>query len=275
MEFLTEDAPVRGNVLPVLPGIARIVAPNPGPMTYHGTNTYLIEGDDGFSVLDPGPDNAAHVQAILAATGGRIARILLSHTHLDHLGAVPALKAATGVPAYGYHTPSVPHFSPDIPLHDNDVVAGWTALHTPGHAADHLAFARDGVVFTADHVMSWSSSVVSPPDGDMTAYFASLHRLLARSDDVFLPGHGPPITAPRDFAQGLLEHRTTRETMILKALSDTPKTAAALVPRIYGPIDPRLVGAAARNVTAHLHKLRNECRAEEADGGWRVRTTNG
>jgi glyoxylase-like metal-dependent hydrolase (beta-lactamase superfamily II) len=260
MQFLTEPPPPYGVRLDVLPGIARVVAPNPGPMTYHGTNTWLIDTEAGVTVLDPGPDDAAHVRAVLAAGGGRMSRILLSHTHPDHVGALAAFQAATGAPAYG--------FGLGRSLSDGDVIDGMTVLHTPGHAADHLCFARaDGVVFTADHVMSWSTSVVSPPEGDMAAYVANLRRLLVREDRLYLPGHGPPLEQPRPFVQGLLEHRRERETAILTRL---PGTVDEIVEAVYAPVDPRLRPAAARNVLAHLLKLRGEERAEERGGMWRA-----
>jgi glyoxylase-like metal-dependent hydrolase (beta-lactamase superfamily II) len=271
MEFLTEPEPIRDVVLPVVPGISRIVAANPGPMTYFGTNTYLIESADGVMVLDPGPDDAAHVQAILAATGGRVAKILVSHTHRDHIGALPALQAATGAPTHGFHASAEPSFVPDVPLRDGDVVNGSMALHTPGHAADHLCFARaNGVVFTGDHVMSWSTSVVSPPQGDMSAYFASLRRLLARDDFFYLPGHGPRIMETRPFVKALLDHRVMRENAVLAALRRTPSNPEALVDAIYTGIAPALRGAAERNVLAHLQKLEKEGRAARDGQIWRA-----
>lgn len=270
MAFLTEPAPARGQVLPVLPGITRLVAGNPGPMTYNGTNTYLIEGEDGFSVLDPGPDQAEHVGHIIHATGGRVARIILSHTHADHLGAVPALKAATGAPVWSFLRSQDASHVPDVPMSDGDVVAGWTAIHTPGHASDHLCFARDGVVFTADHIMSWSTSIVSPPHGNMADYFASLRLLLKRPDTMYLPGHGPPIPDPHPFARALLSHRSLRESAIATALSGGPKTTMGLVETLYTTIAPHLRPAAQRNVIAHLEKLRDEGRAIEDGEVWRA-----
>jgi glyoxylase-like metal-dependent hydrolase (beta-lactamase superfamily II) len=259
MQFLTEPPPPYGVRLQVLPGIARVVAPNPGPMTYHGTNTWLIDGAGGVTVIDPGPDDAAHVRAVAAAAGGRATRILLSHTHPDHVGALAAVQAATGAPAYG--------FVLDRSLSDGDVIDDMTVLHTPGHAADHLCFARaDGVVFTADHVMSWSTSMVSPPEGDMAAYVASLRRLLAREDRLYLPGHGPPLEQPRGFVEELVEHRREREAAILARL---PGTVDEVVRGVYASVAPRLHPAAARNVLAHLLKLRGEGRAEEQSGVWR------
>jgi glyoxylase-like metal-dependent hydrolase (beta-lactamase superfamily II) len=273
MAFLSEDVPARGVAHDVLPGIRRIVSENPGPMTYHGTNTYLIDGADGVTVLDPGPDDAAHVAAILRATDGRVARIALSHTHHDHVGAVPALAAATGAPVGGFERSALESFAPDVPLADGAVFAGMTGIHTPGHAADHLCFALPGarVLFSADHVMSWSSSVVSPPGGDMAAYFDSLRLLLGRTEDeVYLPGHGPPLRNPRDLVRGLLNHRLMRESAIVTALGDGPASSFALMDRLYSQVDPRLRKAAERNVIAHLLKLEGEGRAVRDGEIWRA-----
>ncbi len=271
MDFMKEPEPERGSVMPVVPGISRIVADNPGPMTYYGTNTYLIEDADGFTVLDPGPASARHLKAVLAATGGRVARILLSHTHRDHLDGLPALRAATGAPTYSFHASPALDFSPDHPLRDGDAVGVWTAVHTPGHAADHLCFARaDGVVFTADHVMSWSTSIVSPPNGDMAAYIAGLRRLYARDDRLYLPGHGPPIPEPRRFVRALIDHRIMRENAILSALRGGGVTAPELVGALYANIAPHLRGAAERSVLAHLLKLEAEGRAVREGERWRA-----
>jgi glyoxylase-like metal-dependent hydrolase (beta-lactamase superfamily II) len=267
MLFLTEPEPPRGIALPVLPGIARVVAPNPGVMTYHGTNTYLIDTPEGCVVLDPGPDDAGHVRAILAAAGGPIARILLSHAHRDHAGGVAALREATGAPVHAY----APGAAPDLALEDGDVIAGLVALHTPGHASDHLCFAAaDGTLFSADHVMSWGSSVVSPPDGDMVAYFASLRRLLARDDRIYLPGHGPPLPEPRNFVAELLRHREAREAAIAAALGRHPVGTAQLVAGVYGEVHPGLLRAAERTVIAHLLKLEREGRAARVGESWRA-----
>jgi glyoxylase-like metal-dependent hydrolase (beta-lactamase superfamily II) len=268
LALLTEPEPQRGVALTALPGIARIVAPNTGPMTYHGTNTYLIEGPDGTIVVDPGPADAAHVDAVLAATGGRIGAILLSHSHRDHVGALPALRAACEAPVFAWHRGGEPSVA-DVALVDGDTASGWTALHTPGHAADHLCFARDGVLLSADLVMGWSTTVVSPPDGAMGAYFRSLRRLLARNDHVYLPGHGPPIHDPRRFVQGLLGHREQREAAIAARLRGAASDIASLVEQLYAPIDPRLRPAAARNVLAHLLKLRDEGRVVQDGEVWR------
>ncbi len=271
MAFLTEPEPRRGTALAVLPGVRRIVAANPGPMTYHGTNTYLIETPDGLILLDPGPDDDAHVAALLAASGGRLAMILLSHTHIDHIGALAALRAATGAPVAAYKTSPHPDFSPDIPLDDGDAVAGLTAVHTPGHAPDHLCFAFGaGILFSADHVMAWSTSVVSPPTGDMAAYFASLRRLLARDDRVYLPGHGPALSDPQPYVRDLLAHRIARENAIAAALAQGPADTHALMEALYSKLDPMLRRAAERNVLAHLLKLESEGRVLRDGSEWRA-----
>jgi glyoxylase-like metal-dependent hydrolase (beta-lactamase superfamily II) len=274
MAFLTEAEPTRGVPLPVMPGVRRVVAANPSRMTYHGTNTYLIDTPEGLAVLDPGPDQIEHVRDVLDAIGAaKLALILLSHTHHDHLGAVPALKQATGAPVVGFHRSASPDFEADIKLGHGDAIAGMTALHTPGHCSDHLCFAAtiDGraALFSADHVMSWSSSIVSPPDGDMAAYFDSLNLLLARDDEVYLPGHGPPLPEPQTLVRDLLAHRQMRERAILTALAENGRSdIVSLRERLYSQTDERLKLAAERNVLAHLLKLEGEGKVRQAGEIW-------
>ncbi|WP_270934021.1 MBL fold metallo-hydrolase [Falsiroseomonas oryzae] len=277
--FRRDDTLQPGVVENVTHGVRRILCANPGPFTFRGTNTYLI-GRGEVAVLDPGPEDAAHLAAILRATQGeRITRILVSHTHRDHSPGVAALAAATGARSFGFG----PHltapdaggeggdhaFRPDVTLPDGAAVedGDWrvTALHTPGHCANHLCFALEtererGVLFSADHVMSWSTSVVSPPDGDMAAYMASLAKLAARDDRLYLPGHGPPLPDPSPFVAALAAHRLEREAKVLDALRAARRaTARELVPPVYGPeLDPRLVNGAARSLLAHLIKLAAE-----------------
>ena len=276
MAFLTEPEPRRGVAAAVLSDIRRVVAANPGPMTYHGTNTYLIETPDGLVLLDPGPDDAAHVAALLAAIraaspGGQLAMILLSHTHIDHIGALAALRAATAAPVAAYKTSPHPDFSPDIPLDDGDAVAGFTAIHTPGHAAYHLCFSwRDDILFSADHVMAWSTSIVSPPGGDMAAYFVSLRRLLTRADRIYLPGHGPALPTPHPYVRDLLAHRIAREDAIAEALERGPTNTSELTAALYSKLDPMLRRAAERNVLAHLLKLESEGRARREGEDWQA-----
>ena len=276
MAFLTEAEPERGANLPVLPGISRIVANNPGPMTYFGTNTYLIETAAGIVVLDPGPeDHPEHVEAILRHTGGKIASILVSHTHHDHVGAVPALRAATGAPTVGFRTSGLAGFDPDIKLDHTASFAGMLALHTPGHASDHLCFALpaangDKVLFSADHVMSWSTSIVSPPGGDMRDYFASLNLLLDRDDDLYLPGHGPPLRDPKTLVRAMLTHRIIREQAIARKLADGPFDTHTIMDALYSQLNPRLRKAAERNVLAHLLKMETEGKAIRDGERWRA-----
>ena len=285
--FLREDPLPHGAVEQIAPGIRRIVCANPGPFTFRGTNTYLI-GRGEVAVLDPGPADAAHLAAILRATAGeRITRILVSHTHRDHSPGAVALVAATGATTFGHGPHVTPPdaggeggdhaFRPDIALPDGATVESdeWrvTALHTPGHCANHLCFALEneaapGILFSADHVMSWSTTVVSPPDGDMAAYMASLARIAARDDRLYLPGHGPPLPDPAPFVAALAAHRREREAKVFHALRAARRaTAAELVPPVYGPeLDAKLVPAAARSLLAHLIKLAAEgAAAREGD----------
>ena len=276
MSFLTEPEPERGARLPVLPGISRIVANNPGPMTYFGTNTYLIDTPEGTAVLDPGPDgHPEHVEAIMRHTGGQIAFIMVSHTHHDHVGAVPALQAATGAPTVGFRQSAIEAFAPDVKLDHESTFAGMQALHTPGHASDHLCFARvsaDGakVLFSADHVMSWSTSIVSPPGGNMRDYFASLNLLLRRDDEIYLAGHGPLLREPRNLVRAMLAHRMLREQAIAQKLADGLSDTYTIMDALYSQLNPRLRKAAERNVLAHLLKMEAEGKVRRDGEVWRA-----
>jgi glyoxylase-like metal-dependent hydrolase (beta-lactamase superfamily II) len=230
----------------------------------------MIAEPDGVAVIDPGPDDASHVEAVIRLAGGPISRILLTHTHADHVGAAPALAARTGAPVLGWHAPWLSGFRPDRSLADGERVGSLTVLHTPGHASDHLCFARDdGTVFTGDHVMSWSTTVVSPPDGDMAAYLRSLRLLLARADTLYLGGHGPPLPDPSALVRGMLSHRLAREQAVLGALTARPLTPPQIVERLYVGLEPRLAEAAAGTVLAHLGKLAADGLVLLADGAWR------
>ena len=265
----------------VLPGggprVRRLLCGNSGPFTFGGTNTWII-GEQELVVLDPGPEDGAHLDAILrTVSDGRIARILVSHTHRDHSSGAAALKRATGARTAGYGPHSTPpeaggegadhSFRPDEILTDGVSLAGheWqvTALHTPGHCANHLCFELDGTgaLFSGDHVMSWSTSVVSPPDGNMGDYMRSLDRLARRDDRLLLPGHGPPLPDPAPFLAALAAHRRAREAKVLTALraAGGAVTAADLVSATYGPkLDPRLRGGATRSLLAQLIELERQ-----------------
>lgn len=273
----------------VSPLIRRVTANNPGPFTYKGTGTYII-GRGEVAVIDPGPLDEAHLEAILAATNGeRITHIPVTHTHNDHSPLAARLKAETGAKTYAYG----PHgagkaeegvkveeggdmaFAPDVTLRDGERIEGhgWTleAVFTPGHTSNHLCFAlkEERALFTGDHVMGWSTTVIVPPDGDMTAYFKSLEKLLARNDDVLWPTHGPPIRDVKAFIRALIDHRRTREAAVLACLQDGLTDIREMVKRIYVDVDPRLHPAAALSLRAHLVKLVSEGRARDDGGAYR------
>lgn len=287
--FLRDDAHPHGRVQHVAPGVRRVLCRNPSPYTFRGTNSWII-GEGRVAVLDPGPADAEHLDAILAALDGEVVtHILVSHTHRDHSPGVAALKAATGARSHGYGPHVTPpdqggeggdhSFTPDVRLADGQEIVGdgWrlTALHTPGHCANHLCFAMagNGALFSADHVMSWNTTVVSPPDGDMRAYMESLARLRAREgrDRMYLPGHGPALPDPMPFLDALATHRRKREAGVIAALREAPGASAqGLVGPVYGPLDPKLGGAAGRSLLAHLLMLEGDGVVRREGEGWRV-----
>jgi glyoxylase-like metal-dependent hydrolase (beta-lactamase superfamily II) len=267
------DAAEYGLVERVSPLIRRVLAPNPGPFTFTGTGTYIV-GSGTVAIVDPGPNDPDHIAALLAAVGGEsVSHIVVTHTHRDHSPAAIAVKAATGALVVGCarlvlddHGPRADAgfdatYAPDSVLVDGESVTGpgWmlTALHTPGHTSNHLCFAlaQEHALFTGDHVMGWSTTVVAPPDGDMAAYIASLRRLLDRDDAVYYPTHGAPVTEPQRFVRGLITHRKQRENQILARLADGAATVPAMVATMYAAVDPRLHPAAGLSVTAHLIDL--------------------
>lgn len=271
------DSPA-GQVVEVTPLVRRIVAPNPSAFTFTGTCTYII-GRGRVAILDPGPDDPAHVAAVLdAVRGEEVSHILISHTHRDHSPAAVPVVAATGARTVGEgpHRPARPlemgeinpldasadtAFRPDLTVADGDTIAGagWTvtAIATPGHTANHLAFAlkEDELVFSGDHVMAWATSIVAPPDGAMGDYIRSLERLAVRQEKVYLPGHGGPVRDAPSFVRDYIDHRHARETAILRALGRGVETIPDLVRGIYIGLDPKLVGAASLTVLAHLEHL--------------------
>src|SRR5690349_8929345 len=241
-----------GRLEPVAPGLRRIVARNPGPFTFKGTGTYVV-GHGEVAVIDPGPDLPEHVEALLAGLAGeQDTHILITHTHRDHSPAARPLQAATGAATYGFgpHAggkrgdPAVEEggdwdFVPDRVVHDGDRIAGksWVfeAVHTPGHTSNHLCFAlpSEGVLFSGDHVMGWSTSVIAPPDGDMAAYMTSLDKLLGRVDAIYWPTHGPAITEPKAHVRAFIAHRREREAGILECLHAGPTRIDDIVDRLY------------------------------------------
>ena len=261
-----------GRAEQISPLVRRVVARNPSPFTYTGTGTYII-GHGEVAVIDPGPLLDDHVATLLDTLAGeRVSHILITHTHADHSPAAAPLKQATGAPTYGFgpHGSGRPEpevrveedgdraFDPDHRLRDGAVIVGdgWRleTLHTPGHTSNHLCFAleQERTLFSGDHVMGWSTSVISPPDGDMQAYLRSLRRLLERDDALFRPTHGPPITEPWQHVWALIAHREKREAEIAAALDDGLTLIPDMVERIYAEVPRHLHPAAARTVLAHL-----------------------
>ena len=259
------------------PLVRRVLAPNPSPYTYTGTQTYLVGGDEGLAVIDPGPAEPEHLAALYAAIGeAPVLAIMCTHTHRDHSPAATPLKEKTGAPLVGCAAlrPEGGYgefradealdldYDPDRVMNDGEAMTGpgWTlrAVATPGHVSNHLCFALEesGALFTGDHVMGWSTSVVIPPDGDMGEYMESLDKLNARDDTVYYPAHGPQVDKPRQLIRGMIGHRRQRENQIVRILGDGPATIAeGLVPQMYKGLDPKLVKAAGMSVMAHLLDL--------------------
>ena len=258
--------------------VRRIIAPNPGPFTFKGTCTYIV-GHGEVALLDPGPAIAGHIEAVLGALAGeRITHIVVSHTHQDHSPAARMVQARTGVPIVGCG----PHRAaralaqgevnvlegsgdrahvPDRELFEGGTVdgPGWTlqAVETPGHTLNHLAFAlpQEQALFSADHVMAWSTPVIAPPDGSMGRYMASLEKLKGRNESIYWPGHGGPVREPARFVRAMIHHRRQREAAILGRLDAGDRTIPALVAPIYQNLAPALLGAAGLSVLAHLEDL--------------------
>lgn len=278
MDFRTELTFDYGASDQVSPLIRRVIAKNPGPFTFTGTGTYIV-GQGEVAVVDPGPADNDHILALMAALEGEtVSHILITHTHLDHSPAAGALQNLTGAQTYGFG----PHgagkraegivveeggdmtFVPDIELNGGETLSGdnWTieAIYTPGHTSNHLCFAlaEESAVFTGDHIMGWSTTVIAPPDGDMKAYLDSLTLMADRNDKVYWPTHGPCIDRPKDFVASLIAHRHEREQHIIRAIEGGLSTIPEMVPAIYQDLDPRLYPAAGLSVLAHLIHMQDK-----------------
>jgi glyoxylase-like metal-dependent hydrolase (beta-lactamase superfamily II) len=284
--------PTPGQPEELQPAVRRLLAPNPSAMTYRGTNTYLV-GTSDLAVIDPGPQIEAHLEAILASVlpGQRISHIIVTHSHLDHSPLARDLADRCGAPIYGFGTSDsgrsrimqelvsagmksggegIDHaFQPDVTVTDGEILSavGWEleVIHTPGHLGNHIALALGDACFTADHVMGWASSLVSPPDGDLTDFMTSCTRLRARDWRVFYPGHGAAVTAPQERLDWLIAHRLGREAEILSTLAQAPATPAELARQIYQETPTALLPAAERNVFAHLVDLVGRSRVVPCD----------
>jgi glyoxylase-like metal-dependent hydrolase (beta-lactamase superfamily II) len=273
--FVTEFDFEYGRADKLSPLIRRVICNNPGPFTFTGTGTYII-GSGNVAVIDPGPIDEAHIDAILAALGPdeKVSHIVITHTHGDHSPASAPLKAKTNAPIYGM-TPtktaaldgpqmeedSDDSFAPDHEIAHGDIIKGdnWTleAVHTPGHMAAHVCYAllEEKALFTGDHVMGWSTSVIIPPDGAMRDYMNSLDLLLARNDAIYWPTHGTCIENPQDFVRAYITHRQSREAQVLERLKAGDSDIRAMVKVVYAAVDARLHPAAALSMLAHLQDL--------------------
>jgi glyoxylase-like metal-dependent hydrolase (beta-lactamase superfamily II) len=271
----------------VAPGIARVLAPNPSPYTATGTQVHLV-GSTELAVIDPGPDKPGHLNALIAAIGGRhVAAILITHTHRDHSPMSRPLAAVTGAPIIGCAPLAGTDlgdgaeafdadYCPDRVLADGDAIEvdgrRLTAIATPGHTSNHLCFADEaaGALFSGDHVMGWSTSVVIPPDGDMGDYLRSLQKLQARTESVFYPAHGEPVRDPQRLLRGMIGHRLQREKQILRLLAEGHQGIAAIVSAGYPGLDQRLRGAAGASVWAHLIDLEKRGLVANVEDSWRI-----
>ena len=259
-----------GAVTQLTPLVRRVIARNPSPFTFHGTGTYVI-GHGQVAIIDPGPDDEAHIDALLSAVRGEtVTHILVTHTHRDHSPAAAAIKRSTGAktfafaahggerPAAGVEEGADFDFRPDQKMRGGDRVSSpdWTiaAVHTPGHTANHLCFDlnEEATLFSGDHVMGWSTTVIAPPDGSMADYLASLRKLLSRNDALFRPTHGPAITDPKPLVRAYLDHRAQRSAQVLQCLTSGSNSIEEIVASIYADHDPRLHRAAAHSILAHL-----------------------
>lgn len=275
------DELIPGKVVTLVQGLRRVVAPNPSAMTAEGTNTYLL-GRDQLAVIDPGPESDAHLQVLRQAIGrATVSHIIVTHSHLDHSPLARRLATITGAPVLAFGTSDTGRsavmqdmarrglvgggegvdldFTPDLTVTDGQVIAttDWQleVIHTPGHMGNHISLGWQDSVFTGDHVMGWASSLVSPPDGDLTDFMASIERLQSRQSAIFYPAHGAPIDDPAGRLAWLRDHRLLRESQILAALKAGPRQLVALTLEIYTDIPAKMLPAAARNVLAHLIDL--------------------
>ena len=267
------------------PGVGRVLAHNPSAFTYTGTQTYIL-GEAEVGVIDPGPANPDHLDALEAAIGGRkVTAILCTHTHRDHSPGSRHLADRTGAPIIGCAPLSIegtgleagfdPDYMPDRVLEDGEELAvdgqAVIAVATPGHTSNHLCFAFGDALFTGDHVMGWSTTVVVPPDGDMADYMASLEKLRQRGDRIYYPAHGPPVTNPGQYVRHLIGHRLQREKQILRLVGEEPRTVPEIVSQAYPGLDKRLVLAAGASVTAHLLDLERRGLVEQQEERWTSR----
>ncbi|MFT8686938.1 MAG: MBL fold metallo-hydrolase [Novacetimonas hansenii] len=268
---VVEAPPPYGVAIAAPPALRPVGAHNPGPMTGNGTNTWIVNHAGGCAVIDPGVADEGHLDAVVHALNGRaLTHILLTHTHHDHLDGAAPLSHRTGAPIHAWHSSAEPTFTPDIGLHDLDMVAGLRVLHTPGHATDHICLeTADGIILTGDHVMGWSTTLIPPaPHGSVQMFLDSMERLLQRRPRLLLSAHGPVIEQPESCMRGLLGHRLSRHESIAALLLAQPRTTDQIVDAAYHHLRPGLRRAALLNLRAHLEKLRDDGRAIQVGDSW-------
>lgn len=280
-----------GVATPLSPILRRFVAQNPGPLTFKGTNVYVL-GHGDVAIVDPGPADDTHIEALLEALSGEtVSKIFLTHTHKDHCGALERLQALTGAKTYGFRVGKAPRgayhsgaggelakefadtdFRPDHELDDGDEIHGdgWSlrVVHMPGHAPDHICYAllQEKALFTGDHIMPWSTTVIAPPEGNMKDYMASLEKLINRDDELFLPGHGGRVRKPKRLVRAYILHRQWREKSIFKAVKEGRGGVEEIVPLLYREIDDDIKPAASLSVLAHLEFLAQKGKLHHIDG---------
>lgn len=284
-----QPPPPIGTAQQLEPLVRRVLADNPSPFTFHGTQTYLVGTERNLAVIDPGPEDPDHIAALVAAIGhAHVVAICCTHTHRDHSPAAAPLSELTGAPVIGCaplviesdlpraDAPFDQGYAPDRAMTDGEAIEGegWTltVVATPGHTSNHLCFALEesGALFTGDHVMGWSTTVVAPPDGDMADYMASMERLYEREDRIYYPAHGPAVEKPKQLVRGMIGHRRQRERQILRCLADGPQAIPDMVAQMYAGLDPRLTGAAGQSVLAHLIDLERRGKVMPFDGSWKL-----
>jgi glyoxylase-like metal-dependent hydrolase (beta-lactamase superfamily II) len=286
MDFDRSLEPRYGEAVRLSARVLRLLARNPGPFTFLGTGVHIVGEGGAVAVIDPGPDDPAHLAALKAAIGARrVSHILVTHTHKDHSPAAAPLKAWSGAPTHGFgphvQTDDVEEggdrlFMPDVRVKDGDSITGegftLECVHTPGHTSNHIcyALAEEKALFSGDHVMGWSTSVIAPPDGDMGAYLASLEKLLRRDDAIYYPTHGSPIAQPKDHVRALIAHRRQRAAQVRDAMARGVDTVPALVAELYADVAPALHKAAALTVQAHLEQMLRAGEVVQSAGRYRL-----
>ncbi len=269
--FISETEPERGRASRVTPKIQRVVAPNGGAMTYHGTNSYIVDSGQARVVIDPGPDDAGHIETLVAAAGGVVSMILLTHDHRDHCEGVAALVRRTGAPVASARPEGASRhgFNVDHQLADGATIAGLTAIATPGHAPDHLCFRMDDLIFSGDHVLGWAPTSILAPEGDAGAYRDGLLRLSALRIRQFLPGHGPAIRGPRRFLDFLIQRLDQREREIRLLVAERPAATEEIIDALYKSLGDSTRAVALRTIEAQLVQLERSGRIIRDGDKWR------